>query len=77
MKNGRIRTWFPARSFGFLQAQDTGQDVFFHSADIEFDLAQIVVGTRVSYELVHYEKGGLKKTKAAHIQLVPLGGGVQ
>jgi cold shock CspA family protein len=76
---GHISSWFPARAFGFIRVTldttgtQTGADVFFHCADIEFDAAQIVKGSRVSFETVHYRgPDGLEKTKAISIRLAPL-----
>jgi cold shock CspA family protein len=66
---GSVGVYFPARSFGFLRDQLSGADIFFHQADVEFDLGVISKGLKVEFETTTYLRDGEQKTKAVRVRL--------
>ncbi|HSV31724.1 MAG TPA: cold shock domain-containing protein, partial [Atribacteraceae bacterium] len=62
---GRIRTWFVDKSYGFVRGQDGG-DYFFHVTDLKRQDKQPLEGQGVSFEVLQTARG----LRAANVELV-------
>jgi cold shock protein len=66
---GVIKTFNFARGFGFIRRDDRGEDAFVHATEVaRSGIAELVVGDRVSFELVEDPKSG--RLRAGRIQLL-------
>lgn len=72
MSSGRITgvvKWFSAdKSFGFINPDDGGDEVFVHRGDLGHSLTMLIADQRVSFDIVETKKGNGKK--AANVELV-------
>ena len=62
---GRLTKWNAERGFGFIAAQDSGQDVFVHIKAFPHDGRQPVVGEMLSFEI---EPDGKGKKRAVWVR---------
>ncbi|WP_430781534.1 cold-shock protein [Actinoplanes sp. G11-F43] len=72
MEKGTIVRFDDVRGYGFIAPQRGGDDVFVHANDFGDQRHQVTVGMKVSYEVVHSDRG----LKVASVRLEAKGGGV-
>ena len=60
---GTVTKLVHERGFGFARMSD-GESVFLHFSDLEFDEAQLEIGTEIVFELAEGRDGGLRAIKA-------------
>jgi cold shock CspA family protein len=65
LATGRVLQFDETRGFGFIAADDGGEDVFLHASVFEGDSAQLTPGTRVEFQVMAGDRG--RKAYAAHI----------
>ncbi|MGH6896733.1 MAG: cold-shock protein [Geminicoccaceae bacterium] len=63
MPSGTVKWFNPARGFGFIQPDDGSKDVFVHISALEqSDLAQLLEGQKVQFEVERGQNGKLAAT---------------
>jgi cold shock CspA family protein len=65
LATGRVLQFDDTRGFGFIAAEDGGEDVFLHASVFDGDSAQLTPGTRVEFEVMAGDRG--RKAYAAHV----------
>lgn len=65
MATGRVLQFDDTRGFGFIAADDGGEDVFLHASVFDGDSAQLTPGTRVEFQVMAGDRG--RKAYAAHV----------
>jgi cold shock CspA family protein len=70
MTTGRILQFDEMRGFGFIAADDGGEDVFLHSSVYPGDSADLVPGARVEFQIMAGDRG----RKAFGVHLLDDGG---
>eukprot|EP00747_Dinoflagellata_sp_TGD_P190319 gnl/TRDRNA2_/TRDRNA2_51889_c0_seq1.p2 gnl/TRDRNA2_/TRDRNA2_51889_c0~~gnl/TRDRNA2_/TRDRNA2_51889_c0_seq1.p2 ORF type:complete len:171 (+),score=43.44 gnl/TRDRNA2_/TRDRNA2_51889_c0_seq1:106-618(+) len=53
---GTVKSWNEARGFGFIQAEDGGEDLFVHRSALAGGAAWLDVGAKVSFTKAYDEK---------------------
>ncbi len=62
---GRVLQFDQARGYGFVAAEDGGEDIFLHASVFDGDSAVLVPGVRVEFEVMAGDRG--RKAFAAHL----------
>jgi CspA family cold shock protein len=62
---GRVLQFDQARGYGFVAADDGGEDIFLHASVFDGDSAVLVPGVRVEFEVMAGDRG--RKAYAAHL----------
>lgn len=57
MATGRVLQFDQARGFGFITAEDGGDDVFLHASVFDGELAELVPGKKVEFEIMAGDRG--------------------
>lgn len=65
MATGRVLQFDDTRGFGFIAADDGGEDVFLHASVFDGEAVQLAPGTRVEFEVMAGDRG--RKAYAAHV----------
>lgn len=65
MATGRVLQFDDTRGFGFIAADDGGEDVFLHASVFDGESVQLTPGTRVEFEVMAGDRG--RKAYAAHV----------
>ncbi|MGV0734779.1 cold shock domain-containing protein [Mycobacterium syngnathidarum] len=68
---GRVVRFDEIRGYGFIAADEGGEDVFLHANDLEVEKAQLRRNSRVSFEVEEGERG--KFATAVRPHTVPAG----
>jgi cold shock protein len=66
LATGRILQFDPARGYGFVAADDSGEDVFLHASVFDGDPGMLVPGKKVRFQIMAGDRG----RKAFAVQLV-------
>lgn len=56
MGRGRVKIWFEGKGYGFIRSQETGDEIFFHRAEVESD-QKVIEGQKVEFEVKKTSKG--------------------
>lgn len=67
MEKGRLKTWVDERGFGFIQLENSTEDVFFHIADLKVAERRPVEGDVVHFTVVQ-DANGRKKAESVSIE---------
>jgi cold shock protein len=62
---GRVLQFDQGRGYGFVAAEDGGEDIFLHASIFDGDPDMLVPGTRVEFEVMAGDRG--RKAFAAHL----------
>jgi CspA family cold shock protein len=62
---GRVLQFDQSRGYGFVAAEDGGEDIFLHASVFDGDSAVLVPGVRVEFEVMAGDRG--RKAFAAHL----------
>jgi cold shock CspA family protein len=62
---GRILQFDDSRGYGFIAADDGGEDVFLHASVFDGETAELTPGTRVEFQVMAGDRG--RKAYAAHV----------
>lgn len=62
---GRILQFDDSRGYGFIAADDGGEDVFLHASVFDGETAELGPGTRVEFQVMAGDRG--RKAYAAHL----------
>ncbi len=65
MATGRVLQFDGSRGYGFIAADDGGEDVFLHSSVFEGDPKSLIPGSRVEFQTMAGDRG--RKAFAAHL----------
>jgi cold shock protein len=65
MATGRVLQFDDTRGFGFIAADDGGEDVFLHASVFDGESVELAPGTRVEFEVMAGDRG--RKAYAAHV----------
>jgi cold shock CspA family protein len=65
LATGRVLQFDDTRGFGFIAADDGGEDVFLHASVFDGESVQLAPGTRVEFEVMAGDRG--RKAYAAHV----------
>ncbi len=57
MATGRVLQFDQARGFGFITAEDGGDDVFLHASVFDGEMADLVPGKKVEFEIMAGDRG--------------------
>jgi CspA family cold shock protein len=57
LADGRVLQFDQARGFGFITAEDGGDDVFLHASVFDGDVNDLVPGIRVEFEIMAGDRG--------------------
>jgi cold shock protein len=64
LATGRVLQFDPDRGYGFIAADDGGEDVFLHSSVFDGDPKELAPGVRVEFEVMAGDRG--RKAFAVH-----------
>lgn len=64
LATGRVLQFDPDRGYGFIAADDGGEDVFLHSSVFDGDPRELTPGVRVEFEVMAGDRG--RKAFAVH-----------
>jgi cold shock protein len=64
LATGRVLQFDEARGFGFIAADDGGEDVFLHASVYEGETSDLVPGMRIEFQVMAGDRG--RKAFAAH-----------
>ena len=64
MERGRVKIWFRGKNYGFIRSPKTGNEIFFHRAEIVSD-GDVVEGQKVEFETERTSRG----LKAINVKL--------
>jgi cold shock protein len=64
MATGKVLQFDPGRGYGFVAADDGGEDVFLHSSVFNGDPSDLTPGTSLEFEIMAGDRG--RKAFAAH-----------
>jgi CspA family cold shock protein len=65
LATGRILQFAQARGYGFVEADDDGEDVFLHASVFDGDTEELVPGTKVEFKIMAGDRG--RKAFAARL----------
>ena len=65
MATGRVLQFDGARGYGFVAADDGGEDIFLHASVFEGDPEELVPGTKVAFKVMAGDRG--RKAFAAYL----------
>jgi CspA family cold shock protein len=65
LATGRVLQFDSGRGYGFVAADDGGEDIFLHASVFDGDLDELVPGTRVEFQVMAGDRG--RKAFAAHL----------
>lgn len=65
MATGRVLQFDPGRGYGFVAADDGGEDIFLHASVFDGNLDDLVPGRRVEFQVMAGDRG--RKAFAAHL----------
>jgi CspA family cold shock protein len=65
LATGRVLQFDPARGYGFVAADDGGEDVFLHASVFDGDSDLLVPGTKVRFQTMAGDRG--RKAFAVHL----------
>lgn len=65
MATGRVLQFDQARGYGFVSADDGGEDVFLHASVFDGDPGELVPGMKVEFKIMAGDRG--RKAFAAHL----------
>ena len=65
MERGRVKIWFEGKGYGFIRSQESGDEIFFHRAEIDSD-KKVIEGQKVEFEVKRTSKG----LKAVDVKLL-------
>ncbi len=65
MATGRVLQFDEARGFGFIAADDGGEDVFLHTSVFDGEPSELVPGKRIEFQVMAGDRG--RKAFAAHL----------
>ena len=65
MATGRVLQFDEARGYGFVAADDGGEDVFLHASVFDGDSSLLVPGVRIEFQVMAGDRG--RKAFAAHL----------
>lgn len=65
MASGRVLQFDHVRGYGFIAAEDGGEDVFLHASVFQGDATELAAGMRVEFEVMAGDRG--RKAYAAHL----------
>jgi cold shock protein len=65
MATGRVLQFDQARGYGFVAAEDGGEDVFLHASVFDGDSSELVPGMLIEFEVMAGDRG--RKAYAAHL----------
>jgi cold shock protein len=57
MATGKVLQFDPGRGYGFVAADDGGEDVFLHASVFEGDPSELTPGTAVEFEIMAGDRG--------------------
>lgn len=57
MATGKVLQFDPARGYGFVAADDGGEDVFLHSSVFSGDPSELTPGTSLEFEIMAGDRG--------------------
>ena len=69
MATGRVLQFDDSRGYGFIAADDGGEDVFLHASVFNGETAELTPGTRVEFQVMAGDRG----RKAYAVHLLPTG----
>lgn len=72
LSTGRVLQFDPDRGYGFIAADDGGEDVFLHSSVFDGDPKELAPGVRVEFEVMAGDRG--RKAFAVHHADGPVAG---
>ena len=64
MATGRVLQFDQARGFGFITAEDGGDDVFLHASVFDGDPGELIPGMKVEFQIMAGDRG--RKAFAVH-----------
>mgnify|MGYP006308509317 FL=1 len=65
MERGRVKIWFEGKGYGFIRSESTGNEIFFHRAEIISD-EDVIEGQKVEFEVKRTSQG----LKAVDVRLI-------
>lgn len=65
MATGRVLQFDQTRGYGFVAAEDGGEDIFLHTSVFDGDPSELVPGMRVEFKVMAGDRG--RKAFAAHL----------
>ncbi|MGD0609504.1 MAG: cold shock domain-containing protein [Streptosporangiaceae bacterium] len=65
MATGRVLQFDQARGYGFIAAEDGGEDIFLHASVFDGDPDKLAPGMRVEFQVMAGDRG--RKAFAAHL----------
>jgi len=56
LERGIVKLWFPGKGYGFIRAEPTSDEIFFHRSEIVSD-KDVIEGQKVEFEVKRTSKG--------------------